>query len=227
MKKYNEILKDIEKAKKALAAAQEKENNILSTLRNESDWTTRKELKSGLNDEIIKTTEKIQDLKITIKLLNNNARIALFNDTIPAIIETLEQYKNKPYGEKTRETISNIIRHKTGCRCYISTRYTNSEINIYPAEYGKEITAGTADKVKILIDNKIQPIKKEDLKLYYINNTYFENIPAAIKEMKKAYKKAYEKQKELETICDEFNFYVVDGIERIYKNNYIYERFTV
>jgi hypothetical protein len=227
MKTYNEILKDIEKTKKALKAAEQKENEITEKIYSVNDLITRREIKKELNAEIIKASEKIQDLKITIKLLNHNSKIALFNETIPVIIETLEKYKNKPYGEKTRAAISDTIKERTGCRCYISSRYTNSEINIYPAEYGKEITAGTTDKINILVDNKIQPVKAEDIKLYYIGNNYFDNIPAAIKAMKKAYKKAVEKQKELETICNEFNFYAVDGIERIYKDKYIYERFTV
>lgn len=227
MKKYNEILKDIEKAKKALEAAKQKEKELTDKIYNAPDFLTRKEMRNELSNEIIKASEKVQDLNITIRLLNNNAKIALFNEVVPVIVETLENYKNKPYGEKTREIISNVIRTQTGCRCYISTRYTNSEINIYPAEYGKEISAGTKDGVKILNGNKIQPIKAEDIKQYYINNNYFDNIPAVIKEMRKKYKKAYEKQKELEAICDEFNFYAVDGIERIYKDRCIYESWRV
>lgn len=224
MKTYNEILKDIEKTKKALKAAQQKENEMTEKIYNAPDFMTKKEIKKEYSDELTKITEKTIDLSITIKLLKNNAKIALFNDTVPAIIETLEKYNNKPYGEKTRDKISEEIKTLTGCRCYISTRYTNSEINIYPTEYGNEITAGTTDGTKILnADNKIQPIKAEDLKLYFINNNYFDDIPAAIKAMKKAYKKAVEKQKELETICNEFNFYAVDGIDRIYKDKYIYE----
>lgn len=227
MKTYNEIIKDIEKTKKALTAAEQKEKQIINKISNAPDFLTRKELRNELSNEIIKASEKVQDLKLTIRFLNNNAKIALFNEIVPIIIDTLEKYKNKPYGEKTRNAINEHIKNITGCRCYFSTRYTNSEINIYPVEYGKEITAGTKDGVNILIDNKIQPIRAEDIKLYYINNNYFENIPAAIKEMKKAYKKAREKQKELENICNEFNFYAVDNIEHIYCNKTIYNNFTI
>ena len=206
---------------------EQKEKELTDKIYNAPDFLTRKEIRSELSGEITKACEKVQDLKITIKLLNNNSKIALFNEVIPVVIETLENYKNKPYGEKTRETISNIIRTQTGCRCYISSRYTNSEINIYPAEYGKEITAGTKDGINILVDNKIQPVKVEDMRLYYINNNYFDNIPATIKAMRKKYIKAVEAQKELETICNEFNFYAVDGIERIYKDKHIYDSWRV
>lgn len=227
MKTYNEILKDIEKAKKALKAAEDKNKAIQDKIFNTTDFTTRKEIKKEYTNEIKKIDEKMIDLSITIKLLKNNARIALFNDTVPAIIEILEKYKNKAYGEKTRQAISEAIKEKTGCRCYISSDYHNSEIKIYPdQQYSMDITAGTKDGIKILNDeNRIQTIKAEDLKIYYINNNYFDDIPGAIKAMKKAYKKAVEMQKMVELWCNEFNFYAVDGIDRIYKDKYIYERF--
>lgn len=226
MKTYNEILKDIEKTKKALAATEEKEKNLIDRIYSAPDLLTKRAIKNDLNAEIIKTSEKVQDLKITIKMLTNNAKRALFVEIVPAIIATLEKYKNKPYGEKTRDKISDEIKTATGCRCYIKNSYSDSEINIYPALYSYEIKIYTKD-FKILNDeNKIQVPTAENLKLYYINE-YIENIPAAIKAMKNAYKKAVEKQKELEKICDEFNFYAVDGINRIYKDKYIYEKFTV
>lgn len=226
MKTYNEILKDIEKTKKALTAAEQKEKNLIDRIYDAPDLLTKRAIKNDLNAEIIKTSEKVQDLKITIKMLINNAKRALFVETVPAIITTLEKYKNKPYGEKTRDKISDEIKTATGCRCYIKNSYSDSEINIYPTLYSYEIKIYTRD-FKILNDeNKIQTPTAEHLKLYYAKE-YIDDIPAAIKAMKKAYKKAVEKQKELETICNEFNFYAVDGIDSIYKDKYIYEVFRV
>lgn len=226
MKTYNEILKDIEKAKKALKTAEEKHATLINKIYNAPDLLTKKEIKNSVSGDLIKTDEKITDYKITIKMLINNAKRVLFAETVPAIIETLNKYNNKPYGEKTRDKISEEIKMLTGCRCYIKNSYSDSEINIYPSLYNNGITIYTKDFKILNNENKIQVPTADQLKLYYINE-YIENIPAAIKAMKKAYKKAVEKQKELETICNEFNFYAVDGIERIYKDKYIYERFTV
>lgn len=226
MKTYSEILKDIEKTQKAYKAAQEKENEITNKIYNASDFITKKEIRKEHTDELKKIEQKKIDLNITIKMLRNNAKRALFVETVPAIIATLEKYKNKPYGEKTRDKISNEIKAATGCRCYIKNSYSDSEINIYPSIYSHEIKIYTKDFKILNSENKIQVPTAENLKLYYINE-YIENIPAAIKAMKSAYKKAVEKQKELEAICDEFNFYAVDGINRIYKDKYIYDNFTV
>lgn len=224
MKTYNEILKDIEKTQKAYKAAQEKEQNIIDLMYNARDLKSKIEIKKEHHEELKKIEQKKIDLNITIKMLRNNAKRALFVETVPAIIETLNKYNNKPYGEKTRDRISDEIKTATGCRCYIKNSYGDSEINIYPTLYSYEIKIYTKDFKILNSENKIQVPTAENLKLYYVSE-YIENIPAAIKAMKSAYKKAVEKQKELEKICDEFNHYAVGGIDRIYKDKYIYEVF--
>lgn len=226
MKTYNEILKDVEKVKATLKAAEEKQNVLTDKIYNASDLLSKRETRENVRDELNKTGEKITDLKITIKMLQNNAKRALFNEIAPVFIATLEKYSGKPYGEKTRDKISDEIKTATGCRCYIKNNYGDSEVKLYPARYGYEITIYTKDFKILNSENKIQAPTAEQLKLYYINE-YIENIPAAIKAMKKAYKKAVEKQKELELICNEFNNYAVDGIERIYKDKWISEKLRV
>ena len=226
MKTYNEILKDIEKACAALKATEEKHAALTDKIYNAPDLLTKREIKNSIAGELLKADTKITDLKITIKMLKNNAKRALYNEVVPAIIEVLNKYNNKPYGEKTRDKISDEIKTATGCRCYIKNSYSDSEINIYPALYSYEIKIYTKDFKILTNENKIQAPAADQLKLFYIHD-FIEDIPGAIKAMKAAYKKAVEKQKELETICNEFNNYAVDGIERIYKDKYIYERFTV
>ena len=224
MKTYNEILKDIEKTNKAIKAAEAKQQNISDKIFNAPDFITKSEIGKDHANELNKISEKIIDLNITIKLLKNNARVALFNELKPVITEIFNKYTGKPYGEKTRKKISDEINSRAGVCCYIHSEYYHSQqINIYTGSNNFNITLGYPgnSELKMLIDNKIQAIEPDQLQLYYIKNTYFDDIPAAIKEMKKAYKKAVEKQKELETICKEFNFYAVDGINSIYKDKYI------
>lgn len=226
MKTYSEILKEIENVKKELKKAEEAESKLINEITTAESWERKKEIKKSLSDKITKATTKKEDLNITIKLLKNNARVALFHEAVPVIVETLEKYKNKPYGEKTRQKISDEVKDETGCRCYVGGGYGNTDIDIYPQEYGYDITAGTHN-TPLLVGNKIQSVSAEDIKLYYIKSTYIEDIPAAIAEMRTAYAKAVETQKELEKICDQFNAYAVEGITPIYKDKYIYERFTV
>ena len=226
MKTYSEILKDIEKTKKALKAAEEKQNALTDKIYNAPDLLTKREARENLRNDLQTIDSKILDLKITIKMLHNNAKRTLFNEIVPVFIEALQKYNGKPYGEKTRAKISDEIKTITGCRCYINNSYGGSEVNIYTGRYTYDIKFFTKDFKILNSDNKIQVPAPEQLKLYYISE-YIENIPAAIKEMKKAYKKAVEKQKELEKICDNFNYYAVDGIERIYKDKWIPEKLRV
>jgi hypothetical protein len=224
MKTYNEILKDIEKAKKALKAQEAKQNALIDEIYNGNDLKSKMEKRKENDATIIKAEQKILDLKITIKLLKNNARVALFNELKPVIAESFNKYTGKPYGEKTRDKISDEIKTRTGCRCYIYAEYLNSQrIEIYTGNNDYNITIGYPGNsdLKFLDDNKIQEIKPDQLQIYYIKRNYFDDIPATIKEMKKAYKKAVEQQKILELYCNEFNFFAVDGIEPIYKDKYI------
>jgi hypothetical protein len=224
MKKYNEILKDIEKAKKALKAAEVKQDALINEIYSAGDLKSKAAARKENTAAIIKADQKILDLKLTIKLLKNNARVALFNELKPVIAESFNKYAGKPYGEKTRDKISDEIKTRTGHRCYIEYRYIHSQsIAIYTGNNDYNITLGYPGNsdLKFLDDNKIQEIKPDQLQIYYIKRNYFDDIPATIKEMKKAYKKAVEKQKELEILCDAFNVYAVDGIEPIYKDKYI------
>ena len=230
MKTYNEILKEIEKASRELNTIEEKKKTISEKIYNAPDFLTRKEIRKDHFSELAKLEEKTTDKKITIKLLKNNARVALFNEITPIIAEVFNNYIGKPYGEKTRQKISNEIFNRIACRCYIYAEYLHSQrFEIYSGSNDYNITIGYPgnSELKLLEDNKIQAVEPEKLQLYYIKSTYFEDIPGAIKEMKKAYKKAVEKQNELEKICDSFNFYAVDGIKSIYKDKPIYKNFTI
>lgn len=74
----------------------------------------------------------------------------------------------------------------------------------------------------MLDDNKIQALELNDLTLYYSSKEYIDNIPKRIKELKRLYKKAYEKQQELDALCSEYNSLVVGNIKNIYKDKNIY-----
>lgn len=83
------------------------------------------------------------------------------------------------------------------------------------------------NKKKLLDENKIQVLEFNDLALYYASKEYIDNIPKRIKELKRLYKKAYEKQQELEKICSEYNNLAVGNIKKIYKDKHIYPNMEV
>lgn len=185
--------------------------------------------KKSVENEIVRLEEKKKELQITIKILNSNAKIALYSETLPVVLEVLANYKNKPYGSKTQEKIKDEIKEKTNCIFYISERYGSQEYHIIPLEfsgntYNIECGAKYIDgkQKKLLDENKIQVLEFNDFTLYYTSKEYIDNIPKRIKELKKLYKKAYEKQQELDSICREYNNLAVGNIKNIYKDKNIY-----
>ena len=184
--------------------------------------------------DIIKNTENIQRLELTRKILRNNAKVALFNEVLPVALDILAKYAGKPYGDKTREKISDEVKEKTKCRFYISSHWSSYSYEVYPVDgFGNEynISCGTeytdGSKKPLLLDNKIQTISFEEIALYYISREYVEDIPGRVEELKRLYIEAVAKQKELETICDNYNSLAVGDIEHIYSDGRIYPNMKI
>lgn len=234
MKKFTDIIKDVNKTYKKIKEVDEKTKEFQNTYLNIMDIKERHEKRKSVENEIVRLEEKKKDLQITIKILNNNAKIALYNETMPAVLEVLAKYKNKPYGPKTEEKVKDEIKEKTNCNFYISSRYGSQTYYIIPLEFSGNsynIECGSkyidGKQKKLLEENKIQVLEFSGIELYYTSKEYIENIPKRIKELKRLYKKAYEKQQELEKICSEYNNLAVGNIKNIYKDKHIYPNMEV
>lgn len=234
MKKFTEILKDVNKTYKKIKEVEEKTNELQDTYLNIVNLKERHEKRKNVKNDIVRLEEKKKDLQITVKILNSNAKIALFNETLPIVLKVLAKYKGKPYGPKTEEKIKDEIKEKTNCSFYISERYGSQAYHIIPLEFSNNnynIECGTiyidGKQKKLLDENKIQVLNFNDFTLYYTSKEYIDNIPKRIKELKKLYKKAYEKQQELVAICSEYNNLAVGNIKNIYKDKNIYSNMDI
>lgn len=229
MKKFADIIKEVNQTRQKIKEVDEKTKALQNTYLTIMDIKERCEKKKAVENELVRLEEKKKDLQITIKILNSNAKIALYNETLPIVLEVLAKYKNKPYGPKTEEKIKDEIKEKTNCGFYISKRYSSQEYNIFPLEFNGntyDIECGTkfidGKQKKLLEENKIQVLSFSDIELYYTSKEYIDNIPKRIKELKRLYKKAYEKQQELAALCSEYNNLAVGNIKNIYKDKNIY-----
>lgn len=234
MKKFTEILKDVSKAYQTIKKIDEKTEELQNTYLNIVNLKERHEKRKDVENDLVRLEEKKKDLQITIKILNSNAKIALFNEAMPIVLEVLTKYKNKPYGPKTEEKIKDEIKEKTNCSFYISTRYSSQSYHIIPLEFSNNnynIECGTkcidGKQKKLLDENKIQVLNFNDITLCYTSKEYIDNIPKRIKELKRLYKKAYEKQQELAAICSEYNNLAVGNIKNIYKDKNIYPNMDI
>lgn len=234
MKKFNAIIKEVNQTQKKIKEVEEKSKEIRNTYSNIMDIKKDMKKMKAIENELLRLEEKKTDLQITIKILNSNAKIALYNETIPVVLEVLAKYKNKPYGPKTEQKIKDEIKEKTNCGFYISKRYSSQEYHIFPLEFNGntyDIECGTkyidGKQKSLLEDNKIQVPELNDLTIYYSSKEYIDNIHKRIKDLKRLYKKAYEKQKELEKICSEYNSLAVGNIKSIYKDKNIYPNMDI
>ena len=225
MKKFNAIIKEANQTRQNIKEVEEKTKEIRNTYLNITDIKERHKKMKTVENDIVKLEEKKKDLEITIKILNSNAKIALFNEVMPQVLEVLAKYKNKPYGPKTEQKIKDEIKEKTKCGFYISVRYSSQEYNIFPLEFSGstyDIVCGTkyidGKQKNLLNENKIQVPELNDLTIYYSSKEYIDNIPKRIKDLKRLYKKAHEKQQELTAICSEYNSLAVGDIKNIYPN---------
>lgn len=234
MKKFNAIIKEVKQTQQKINELEEKTKQIRNTYKNIMDIKKRHEKMKTVENELMTLEEKKEDLQITIKILNSNAKIALYNEVMPQVLEVLAKYKGKPYGPKTEEKIKNEIKEKTKCGFYISSRYSSQEYNIFPLEFisnDYNIECGTkyidGKQKKLLDDNKIQVPELNDLTIYYSSKEYIDNIPKRIQDLKRLYKKAYEKQRELAAICSDYNSLCVGSIKNIYKDKHIYPNMDI
>ncbi len=233
MEKFTKILKDVSKVYQTIKKIDEKTKELQNTYLNIMDLKERHEKRKAVENDLVRLEEKKKDLQITIKILNSNAKIALFNETMPKVLEVLAKYKNKPYGPKTEEKIKDEIKEKTNCYFYILCDRFSQSYNIHPIDYNcnvYNVKCGTkyenGTQKKLLIDNKIQVVKFEEL-ILHSSKEYIDDIPQRIKELKKLYKKAYEKQQELDSICSEYNSLAVGNIKHIYSEKHIYPNMEI
>lgn len=234
MKKFNAIIREVKKTQQNINELEEKAKELRKTYLNIMDIKERHEKMRAVENELMSLEEKKKDLQITIKILNSNAKIALYSETMPTVLKVLAKYKNKPYGPKTEQKIRDEIKEKINCSFFISERYSSQEYHIIPLEFinnDYNIECGTkcidGKQKNLLYDNKIQVPELNDLTIYYSSKEYIDNIPKRIKELKKLYKKAYEKQQELEKICSEYNSLAVGNIKNIYKDKNIYPNMDI
>ena len=234
MKTFNEIQKEIENTYKLINKKKEKLDQLIYTYSSIKDIKEKVKQHKAVEKDMCKLNEEIKDLTISIKILNSNAKLSLYNEALPVVLEVLAKYKNKPYGPKTEEKIRDEIKEKINCSFYISDRYNSQEYHIIPLEYScntYNIECGPkymdGKQKKLLDENKIQVLEFNDLTIYYSSKEYIDNIPKRIKELKRLYKKAYEKQQELDVLCSEYNSLAVGNIKNIYKDKHIFPNMEI
>ena len=74
---------------------------------------------------------ELAPLNIELKIRHDNTRRMIYNATIPAVLDILKKLNGKPYGEKTKQKISDEMKAQYNCALYLSNQY-GGKIDLVP-----------------------------------------------------------------------------------------------
>lgn len=203
MKKYNEMLATLAKTSAEIESTKRSYKELKSSIAGDSPLERFKNRKALVND-LNALSRKENYLHLVLKLQRYNLQVAALEELKPVIIQILEKYQNKQYGPKTKDKIRNEFKELTGF--YISFFDKNYYTEIYAIDYDHHFSLNidSDNDHKVLVNNRIQLIEADHLKVYRVNE-YINDIPGHIEKMKQAYSTLQEKYKEFDAAMHNYN----------------------
>lgn len=218
MKTYNEILKEIEKARAGLKDTAATEKSLSRELfreayKNGDEAATEAARKTyeAAEKKYIAELEHNENIKIKIEILKDNAAQALFAEIINPVCNIWNRYEGKPHGEKTAAKIREEMKAATGFYISIHNQYDDARIFI-SVPYGTRAAFDRLELVPIwngqkqpaLIDNKITKLTPDNFRVYCCGE-YVENVNAHIKALRKAHAAAIAAEEALQKATEAYN----------------------
>lgn len=169
---------------------------------------------------------ELAPLNIELKIRHDNTRRMIYDATIPAVLDILKKWNGKPYGEKTKQKISDEMKARFNCALYLSNQY-GGKIDLVPLngegytnfnfkydEFDIYTRYKDGQQIHVLNDNKINGAITED-------DIYLSNCPAIVAdpvaraaEIIAAFTDLKRKQEQFEHEVKQFNALLPSGIER-------------
>lgn len=218
MKKYTEILKEIEKARAGIKDTAATEKSFSAELfrkayksGNEAEAAAAREAYEAAQKKYEAEIKHNENIKLKIEILKDNAAQAFFNEIISPVCDIWNKYEGKPHGEKTAAKIRDELKAATGFYISINNQYDDARIFI-SAPYGTRAAFDRLEFVPIwngqkqpaLSDNKIVKITAENFRVYCCGE-YVENVNAHIKALRKAHAAAIAAEKSLQEATEKYN----------------------
>lgn len=216
MKKFKETMEEIKSMSAELEKVKSEQTATVNKYAAEKTLENFRKLREIGGVKLAELQEEEKNLTLSVKILKSNAVTALYNETMPVVLETLNNHAGKAYGPKTREKIRAEIKEKTDCAFWIESFYSSDCIHISPAGvFGRDydIAAGTING-RILEGNKITRLELENVNCWQ-KLDYIEDIPGRVREIKEARKAASEAFEKLKAACDVYNVLTVAGIDKL------------
>lgn len=184
-----------------------------------------KPCKTPLKD-IEAAAAELEPLNIELKIRHDNLRRMIYDATLPAILEILQKWNGKPYGEKTKQKISDEMKARFNCALYLSNTY-GGKIDLVPLngegytnynfkydDFDIYTRYKDGQRPNILNDNRINGALTPD-------DVYLSDCPeivpdpsARAAEILAAFTELKRKQDQFEREITKFNNLLPSGIER-------------
>jgi len=210
MKKTYEIIESIKTT-----------NETISTLENEIVNASYKE---KTTDEMIEKSHKLQTLKISVKIMKDNFRIAFVSETMPIIENIIAKYAGKKYGEKTKEKIREEFKNNNIAFYVSGYSSLGDEINIAPLNdngccYARDyIVLKYPYKMHFTDENNKIMALPEELKMSHSN--YIDNEIEHAEKIQKAFIEMKNKYDEFNKSMNEYNHMLPDGMKQTYVSGF-------
>ena len=191
-------------------------NERINTLENEIVNASYKE---KTTDEMIEKCNELQTLKIAVKIMKDNYRIAFVSETMPIIESIIAKYAGKKYGEKTKEKIREEFRNKNIAFYVSSYNSLGDEINIAPLNdngycYSRDyIVLKYPYKMHFTDENNKIMALPEELKMSH--SEYIENEIEHAEKIQKAVIEMKNKYDEFNKAMSEYNHMIPDGMKHM------------
>ena len=224
MKNYNRAITQLNKARTEYQKLNNNDtcNKLLRAYQADKTADAEKAFDDYATTMAEQANEK-QTQKIAIKLLDNNVKWALMQDTLPTIVEVVNASEGKPFGEKTKDKIQKEIQNKLDNNVFvyinkndiaISNRTSDKQYNgnfavtcytTYGVPERNSITDG---------ENKLQKINV-DIFHTFGEVVYTANARATAKKLIALHQKALALQEQQHALANEFNSLAGGSLESL------------
>ena len=171
--------------------------------------------------EIVKQAQEAELLRVENAILKDNARRAFVMELLPVALDELKKYAGKPYGEKTKDKISEAFHARTGHKFYISRNnyttilsficlnaqgYSGTGIFSYKDTDAETVWTGGTSNTVLTAENKIDPdaLTVENFRVVYCNE-YDETPRATARAIIKANAALNAAREKYEDMCSKYN----------------------
>lgn len=186
--------------------------------KDEEKQAKRKEI----DDQLIEMEKQRKISVIELEILKNNYVLSVVNTDLPKAVAIVNKYAGKSYGPVTADKIKEEVEKETAFRLFSIERgdTRGDSFRFWLSVIGKPFNAGGSYKKELSLrddDNKITVCDSlENVKVYFIKNTYIDSPRKAAVKMLKLKEKAEKQLKELKDTVDQYNQLCRGDIKTLY-----------